>query len=240
MVKLGVLGILAIMGACNATAAATVTAVVGEYEPFTSPDPNGPKVTEELVIAAYGAVGHDVIISRAPWKRCYELVKSGKFDITFPYSYSELRAQEVTFSAPFMASQEVMFHSKKVNFDWSGRVDELAQYKLAGILGYRHLDVYQGAELNYQLAKDYHDAFLLLFKGRVDAVPLNPIVGEYFLQSEYPDQQAQITYHPIPFSRRDWHVLSTDNGNDYVRLFDLGMARIKRSGVFNTIINQYK
>ncbi|MDN3686119.1 hypothetical protein QW180_31200 [Vibrio sinaloensis] len=48
-------------------------------------------------------------------------------------------------------------------------------------MGYRHLDVYQGAELNYQLAKDYHDAFfLLLFKGRVDAVPLNPIVGEYF------------------------------------------------------------
>ncbi|MDN3686118.1 hypothetical protein QW180_31195 [Vibrio sinaloensis] len=60
------------------------------------------------------------------------------------------------------------------------------------------------------------------------------------MQSEYPDQQAQITYHPIPFSRRDWHVLSTDNGNDYVRLFDLGMARIKRSGLFNTIINQYK
>ena len=69
-----------------------------DYAPYTSPDLPEGGVISQLVSKVFSAAGYQAKLQFHPWKRGYLRVAETKDDATFPYAWSEERAQQFHYS----------------------------------------------------------------------------------------------------------------------------------------------
>lgn len=94
--------LLLAMVASGSAQAAGLRLVTGtDYPPYAGPELPAGGMATELAVTAFGAVGVAIEpVEFLPWKRGYQAVLDGEFDLTFPYVASPNRDQAVVFSAP--------------------------------------------------------------------------------------------------------------------------------------------
>lgn len=98
---IGLLPVLALLMAPGAGAAGLRLVTGMDYPPYAGPDlPHG-GMASELVLAAFEAAGRPVEpIEFLPWKRGYQAVLDGEFDVTFPHVDTPSRRRTMLFSTP--------------------------------------------------------------------------------------------------------------------------------------------
>lgn len=249
---------LAVLGLPHAVVAAepppenTIVIATGSWTPYVevkqeevSLDPGaleariksveGPLI--EVVRKAFSAVGVQVDFVSHPWTRNAQLVQSGAVDAALPYYCSVDRAQSFICSDPVAEGEQVFFHRREMDFDWSG-ISDLRPYTIGATLGYFYGETFEVREAVGDLkvlrvAKDEVN-LKLLTHGRIDLFPQDRAVGYAMIRDLLPPEQwADITHHPKPLHRKSLHLIytrATDRGMRFSRLFDRELAKMKESG----------
>ncbi|HEV2673021.1 MAG TPA: transporter substrate-binding domain-containing protein [Aliidongia sp.] len=99
--RAGRLLLLAMLAGGSAQAAGLRLVTGTDYPPYAGPELPAGGMATELAVTAFGAAGVAVEpVEFLPWKRGYQEVLNGEFDLTFPYVAAPDRNQEMVFSAP--------------------------------------------------------------------------------------------------------------------------------------------
>src|SRR5690606_20309387 len=111
--------------------ARTVTITTGEFPPWTGIDLPHQGYVNHLISESFASVGIEVEFIYLPWKRAYEDVKRGKYDLT-SYWYEDNSHRDVMlFSEPIIQNRTVFFQrSEDPPIEWQ-RLEDFAPYRLS-------------------------------------------------------------------------------------------------------------
>jgi polar amino acid transport system substrate-binding protein len=249
--------ILALLGVSLPAAAGpppadTIVIATGTWIPYVEVEPEMPAdeagpgnagavmaegVSVEIVRRAFAAAGIEVEFVSHPWTRNAQLVENGTVDAAMPYYCSADRAKVFTCSNAVVEGEQVFFHRREMDFEWSGMKD-LRPYTIGATLGYFYGESFESREAIGELkvlriARDDVN-MKLLTHGRIDLFPQDKAVGYALIrQTLPPDRWGDITHHPKPLHRKSLHLIftrATERGARFSRLFDGELAKMKESG----------
>ncbi|MBN1969769.1 MAG: transporter substrate-binding domain-containing protein [Candidatus Delongbacteria bacterium] len=215
----------------------------GDWEPFTSSRDENGKLLELIVNEVFKNAGIDVEYLYYPWKRSYELVKSGKADATFPWMKTEERLKEVIYpNESILLEKSVFFHLKSTNFSFTNDAD-LKKYKFGGTLGYSLVGYLKDKGLEVDEVGNEILNFKKLLANRIDVYPTSFIVGYNLINREFPPEQAALfTNSPNIISEDEYFLVfskSSENGKSLSEKFDKGLKMLKESGRYDEIMNSF-
>ncbi len=220
----------------------TITLVTGEWAPYTSSKAGEGKVAETVVIEAFKQEGIDVKLEHYPWKRSYTMVVQGEAEGTFPwYSNEEHRAETIESKEVLIKAEEVFFYQKSHPFDWS-TFEDLKKYSIGGTIGYSHVALLKSHGINVDAVATDELNFKKLEAGRIDLFPASKLVGLTLVKSMFGDKASEITYHPKPLSEGEAFILfskKTGNGQRLSDTFDKGLKKLKESGRYKQIFDEF-
>lgn len=151
-----------------------------DYAPYTSPDlPEGGLITE-LVRTVFASAGYETGLHFYPWKRGYSRVLQTTDVATFPYAWSQERADQVHYSRPINRIFIRVYSRADSNLTFTQPRD-LTDLTYCQPLGYQTepelTDLKEQKRLKHYEAPDMDSCFRLLSKKRVDFVISNDLVA---------------------------------------------------------------
>lgn len=240
------IGILAILLAIGGTAMAeSVRITNGEWPPFTSKDlPHGGSLSR-IVAEAFALEGVTVEYGYFPWKRAYELAKSGRWDGSVGWAPSAEHRRDFQMSEPVVFVGKGLYHLKDTAFDWKV-IDDLHRWRVGGTAGYSYGGDWDRAAKMGQLKVDEvttdEQSLRKLLLRRIDVIAMDVDVAEYLIQTLLsPEAAASIVRHPklltqtpicLALSRQSTRT------SDLLPLFNRGLHRLKESGKYEQYIGQ--
>ena len=181
--------------------AKTIMLATGEYPPYASAEMPGYGFVTEIISAAIKEMGYKPEYLFYPWKRCERSVKQGKAWATFPYGFTEERANDFLFSDVILVTSSKFFYYKKhtQKIEWNTLAD-LKHYVIGGVLGYYYKVEFENAGLNVDYAPSETMSLKKLIHGRVALVPLDEAVGWNLIKKHFPDELPgrSIGYPTLP------------------------------------------
>ena len=171
----------------------SVRLVTGEFPPYTGESLKyGGEVTE-MVRRIFELEGIAASVNFAPWKRGYAETLSGNYAGTFPYSFSEERAQTFLFSDPIRSEPVYLFVHEDAEIKFT-KPDDLKGIRFCIALGYnvfppiRKLIDHGIATLT--TVNEIGSCFRMITGHRVDATFLNLDVGRQLAEQNSPSNTA--------------------------------------------------
>ncbi|WP_196160420.1 ABC transporter substrate-binding protein [Reinekea sp. G2M2-21] len=209
-----------------------------DWVPYNTSDGKG--LVDQIVKEAFALVGHDVTYVVFPWKRAYESVKAGETDITYPWSYTDERNNEIIFnSTALIVNRSIFWYKKGTNFSWTDYGD-LSKYSIGGMIGYSDTDLLEGNGVTIQLVKDELTNLKKLLAGRIDAFAMNEVVGTQIIkQNLSSEEQAQlVTFQDKPLVETNMHAVfsNNDRGKKLAADFEKGLKMLVDSGRYEEIL----
>jgi len=217
----------------------------GEWPPYLSHDLEHFGPVSRIVREAFQLEGVEVQYEFFPWKRAYEVAKSGSWDGSVVYAWSKQRGESFYFSEGIvLETQDVFFHRKDFSFKWKS-YENLRGMVVGASLGYIYGAEFEEAENTgiFEVERVTDDVlnFNKLLRGRIDVFATTKEVGYAFLNKHFRrDQVDQITNHPRPTRESKFYLILTKKRSKNVLLmekFDLGLKALKKSGKWQKILN---
>lgn len=179
-----------------------VTLTNGEWPPYTSQHLPHYGFLSRVVSHAFSLKGYYVRYEFYPWKRAYSLAVKGDREGSISWALTPERKKELHFSQTVFKVRKVFFHLRKTPFDWQS-ISDLARFRLGVTAGYTYgqqFDVaWHRGELQTQPVTNDSQNFGKLLLGRIDAFPLELVVGNTIIRETLAkEQQLRITHHPKP------------------------------------------
>ncbi|WP_077459460.1 substrate-binding periplasmic protein [Salinivibrio kushneri] len=220
----------------------------GEFAPLMSVKIKHRGLISHIVEEAAALSGYRVHYSFFPWKRAYVMAKSGYWDGSVAWGYTEEREKYFAYSAPIFPEHVYLYHRKHYAFDWQEEAD-LEGIKLGVNRGY--LDEYmlqqmqkRGLQINYQATTTELQNFRALIGGRVDIVISNRLIAERILRKHFDEQErGNIVRHSRPFRVTSLHVLISreiEQTDEYISAFNQGLERLHQSGRYDELITDFE
>lgn len=214
-------------------------AVEDAWEPYANPDGTG--MSEELVTAAFKAVGVEVVFAVRPYSRVLQEVAAGKFVGGFNVAREPSRENE------FLWGEEMLFlahahYYHDVNRPLDVRdAGSLRNGERVGVIrGYEYGNRFLANDDIVKVWANRHDQILNMLQiGRVQAVIMFEKTAHLFLremnmtnevQAAFPSEPSRIF---VAFSR------SHPDAPRYLKLLDEGLRRIKADGTYEAILQKY-
>ncbi len=240
------IGIFAILLALGGTAAAeSVRITNGEWPPFTSEQlPNG-GLLSRIVVEAFALEGVTVEYGYFPWKRSYELAKSGRWDGSVGWAPSAEHLRDFLMSEPVIFVGKGLYHLKGTAFDWKAIAD-LHRWRVGGTAGYSYGGEWDRAAKTGRLKVDEvttdEQSIRKLLLRRIDVVAMDVDVAEYLIQTLLtPEEAASIVRHPRLLTQAPICLAlsrQSTRSAGLLPLFNRGLQRLKESGKYNQYIGQ--
>ncbi len=217
----------------------------GEWAPYFSANANEGGVGSNICKAAFSQEGIDVDFEFMPWKRAFELTKSGQYIATVGWMKTEIREKNFYFSDALFSDEIVFFHMRGRNFHWE-KLEEVGGMTIGVSLGYdmgtelkpavrKHGGVLQTAPtdvLNFQK----------LQAGRIDLFPCSKQVGLHLLKTIFPkDTPHHIQYTSRSLLSPTLHLIipkSAINGQELIQTFNKGLKKLRESGQYDCILKK--
>lgn len=226
----------------NLYAKETVTFAIGEWAPYTSENVKNGKFAEDIVKEAFANEGVEVVYEYYPWKRSYEYAKNGKVAGTFPWSKTAERENEFVINNKcIFKDEDVYFHLKSKEFVWNS-IEDLKGYKLGAVLGYKQVEKYKNAGLEYEAAVNEEINFKKMLRGRVDIFEASKYVGNNVISNTFSSvDKEKFTYDPKPVAENKFYILfgKNETNKKLANIFDKGLKKLIDSGRYQEIENQY-
>ncbi|KGY12588.1 amino acid ABC transporter substrate-binding protein [Vibrio tubiashii] len=187
--------------------AQTLVIAIEDYPPHTSSQNPNHQRLQAPVTDVFESLGYEVKYVYTSWARALKGVKSGKFDLTYPWFENKNRRDEFVLSTSLMTQKVVFFHRKDRDFDWQNKSD-LEKYTLGSVVDYTARDILIDMGLTPFTGNTDKYIFQLLYKGRIDAYPATIETGQMRIdQILSPSQAETITYHNKPLFEQDMYIL---------------------------------
>ncbi|MCP4352251.1 MAG: amino acid ABC transporter substrate-binding protein [Desulfobacterales bacterium] len=219
-----------------------ITLATGEWTPYTSKKLEGYGFITEIVSEVFKETGVETEYKFYPWRRCYHLVKSGKIWGAFPYTYTEERANEVLFSDSVGESKTVFFYYKKKKDYAYDTLDNLKPFKLGGIVGYFYEEAFKKAGLQVDYAPDEISAINKLAAGRMELLPLNELVGWYYIGKRFPAKVNDFGRLEKAYSTDELKVIVSKqypNSSNLLKQFNKHLNNVKTGDRYKAILKKY-
>lgn len=241
--RLTVFLIFCVFGMGSAVHAKDIVIMTGEWKPYVSATLDGYGFTAEVVSQAFLAVGIRPTIKIAPWTRCESMVKNGKAFAAFPYTKNELRVVFANFSEPIAVSRTVFFYRKDKlgEFDFT-HLNNLKSFLLGGTRGYYYEPMFKKAGLLVDYADDEATSFRKLYRGRIDLLPVNELVGWELVRKLFPDNTSNIAITKSALTENKLSLMVSKKypgAEKLLKKFNDGLKRIKENGIYLEIFKKY-
>jgi len=221
-----------------ALVAETITFANGEWAPYMSPKLKESGYVSDIVVQAYKLEGIDVKWVFLPWKRGFEDAKSGKFQGTAIWGYSEERAKDFHYTDTVLNLETAFFIRKGSNFSWN-TIDDLAGKTIGGVIGYAYgiEDAEKAGTVQVSRIGKPEGNYKKLAAGRLDALLEDTQVG---LKSVHDlGYDGQIVAYSKPLKSRQYSVIiskQVPNAAHLIEAFNKGLKKLQDSGRFSAII----
>ena len=208
------------------------------WPPYSNPDGTG--ISNDIVKAAYQAVGIDVTLIVRPYKRLVVEAKDGQHIGIFNVKRDATTEQE------FLWGQEPLLISKAYYYHHIERplkattADELKNGERIGvILGYEYGEQFaKNDQIVKEWVKEYEQNVQKLLANRLDAIIMSERGGKKLLSDMrltdiiVPAFPSEASYIYVAFSK----IYS--NAAYYAEKLDEGLRIIKANGVYDKILNR--
>jgi len=217
----------------------------GEWSPYDDEDLPHYGCTPWLVSEALALEEMEVEFGFFTWSRSYQLAKDGSWDGTIEWADTPEHRQYFYLSEENITDQQwVFFHRVDYRFDWK-TLDDL-DGKVIGVTNeYVYSDAFNDVlktgMATFETASSDEANFRKLLARRITIFPMERRVGYTILQKKFsPDEQEQITNHPIPFQTFQPYLLlskAVPQNEERIRKFNQGWRKLKDSGRVDEILD---
>ena len=216
----------------------------GEWPPYTGENLPAQGCDSQVVSEVFAEAGVQVQYTFVPWARGMLLSKDGALDGAIEWADTpEHRASHFVSSQPLSEQRWVFFHRRDTSIPWQQLAD-LHNQRIGLTIGYAYSDMFKPLQAKYPEMFSEAPSDLLnlkkLLHRRLDLVPLERGVGRYLLRTAFtPKEQEQIVAQEQAISLFSPHLLLSRSvaGNEQrMQLFDQGLARLKASGRYQTMM----
>ena len=224
-----------------------IVVAVGEYVPLTSESLKHNGAVPRIITEAFALEGATVKFVWVPWKRAYEGVKQGTYDLSPSWSKSSIREAEVIFSDPLYKMYHVFFHLKSRPFKWTS-FNDLKGLRVGATIGYFYGDSFANSIKENIFTVEYAPSdninFKKLARNRLAIFPANVLTGYHLAKKSLtPQEFSLLTNDPKPLAPPSYHfAVATKNqkGAHIMQLFNRGLEKLKKSGKFDQYLNESK
>ncbi|MBB5019952.1 polar amino acid transport system substrate-binding protein [Chitinivorax tropicus] len=209
----------------------------GEWPPILSQHLPGHGPATKIITEAYTEMGVKVEYGFFPWRRSYELAKTGKWDVTPFWTRTPEREKDFLISDNVFSLPSVFLHRLGNDFQWQ-QISDLAPYKIGITRGYTY-----GAEMDqairsgklHVVESDNDERNIrMLGKGIIDIFPIALPVGQTLMQTELnSEERALLTIHPKPYKVEHYALMfGRQNAKSPMLLkqFNEGLRKLSASG----------
>lgn len=243
MKKISFLLVFSILVSTNIFAKDVVKFAIGEWSPYTSEKNKSGKLVEIIVKEAFKLEGIDVEYSYYPWARSLKNTEIGEADGSFPWNKTAEREKKFYIPKEILIKDEgVFFHLKNKKFDWNS-LEDLKKYKVGVTIGYKNEYIYKEKGIDAEAVPNEESNFKKILAGRIDVYQTSKVVGYYTINNLFkPTDVNLFTNHPKVFEISEYYILfskKTANGKMFSEKFDSGLKKLKSSGKYDEIINNF-
>lgn len=232
----------------SSTASEVLILVIDEWPPYTTQEMEQKGIATEIIIEALKAADLEYKIEFRPWARALEMVQYGQAWGSFPWFYTEERAEIYAYSDPVITVDSVIFYRKdnpkfQNGFPEYSTLQDLKAYTFGGVNGYFYEIIFENESFSYTLSQSLESAFKLLIEGKTDVINEDLNVGMHILQKYYPDSSDTILASHDYLSKDDMFLLiskSISNHEETLEKFNKGLELIKSNGLYNDIISKHQ
>lgn len=246
MLKRIVAVLLLVLLSSQVCARETVRLTNGEWPPYLSKELEGFGVASRIVTEAFANVGIKVEYGFFPWARAYEIAKTGKWDGSVVWSYSDEREKYFYFSKPVVIRKMVFFHMKDYAFDWK-TMQDLKGIPIGATLRYHYGTAFEEAEksgLITVIRLPYDELNLRkLYHGRIKLFVGDELVTPTMIAKHFTlEQRSRFTHHPKPLDVGGYHLIlskKVPENRNLIVLFNKGLEQIRKSGMLDRYRNEF-
>jgi polar amino acid transport system substrate-binding protein len=219
--------------------------LTGEWPPYASESMTGYGLQVEIVSAVFKEMGEDPHYRFLPWPRGEYELSQGEAFASFPYAYTEKRALNFNFSDVIFITDSVLFFYKGNLKKFSYQIlEDLKDYRIAGVLGYTHEHKFRNAGLHkISLVRLDEQLIPMLGKGNVDLVVMDRVNGWLEIKKHFANKIDQFGTLDRPFSNASESrlMISRDYPNhELLRIrFNEALKKIKNNGKYKAIVSRY-
>lgn len=228
-------------------AADTITVRADSWPPYNDePNSEQPGYMVEIAQVIFSAHGHNIDYKLMPWTRSLDEVRKGTYDAVIGTDPDE--SPELIFpNEAFGVNQNGFFVKKGSAWKYSG-IDSVKQIRLGVIDGYgyypdldKYIEGYKGSKLFAATGDDALPKLLKMLKaGRIDVVIENVNVMTQTLKEK--NLSNELVSAGIAEEKFDLFMAFSPekaNSKEYSRIFDEGLAKLRRSGKLQEILARY-
>lgn len=216
----------------------TVVIATNNWTPYNTSEGEG--LVDQVVKEAFALVGHDVDYVIQPWLRAYESVKQGRADMTYPWSFTEDRAAEITFNeSPLIVNRSIFYHQADKPFSWNS-FDDLKQYSIGAMIGHIDTTLLEKNGVQVIPVKEELQNLRKLIAGRIDAFAMNDVVGNQLINENLSESEKTkvASYPDKALVETNMHGVFSPNerGEQLAIDFETGLNQLKESGRYAEIL----
>lgn len=224
--------------------ARTLTITTGEFPPWTGATLPHQGYVNHIISASFAAVDMQVEFIYLPWKRAYEEVKRGRYDLT-SYWYEDTTHREIMLlSEPLIQNRTVFFQrSEDPPIYWQS-LDDFTPYRMSATVGFTYTPEFRQAirEQRLQVSMVPTDVqnIKMLMSGRVDVIATDEMSGFYMAATLSVDPRKLRVLEPELAKVYGYVMASKDNPEAaaMIAAFNRGLAIIKKNGTYQSIIDR--
>lgn len=225
--------------------ARTVRITNGEWPPYLGARlPHG-GVGLRIVSEAFKAQGIGLEHAFFPWMRSYVLANTPAFDGGALWARSPARERDFYFSDPVLQSNTAFFHLKRNAFEWHA-IDDLKGYRIGVTRGYYYGPGFMGAIESAKLRTQAVSTDLLnfhkLLAGRIDAFPMDTVVGQSLLRQHFsPAEIESVAIAPKSLYSQPLHLMlrkTQPESRMLIAQFNAGLRKLKANGQYDAYLHE--
>lgn len=217
----------------------------GEWPPYLSRDLKAYGLASRIVTEAFARVGLEVQYGFFPWARAYEIAKTGEWDGSVVWSYSDERAKSFYFSAPIVFRKMVFFHMKDFAFDWN-EMKDLKGIPIGATLKYHYGKAFEVAEKSglITVIRIPYDELNLkkLYHGRIKLFVGDELVTPTMINKHFTlEQRSRFTHHPKAVDVGGYHLILSkvvSKNKQRIGRFNKGLEQLQASGLLDKYRNE--
>lgn len=231
-----------------AASAEEILLVTGEFAPYTSETLEGGGMMTEIVAAVFAEMDMPIRIEFYPWERCEAMVESGEAWGTFPYVPTEERRSRFMTSNNLGNSDTYFyFYGDTLRNLTYTELSDLQPYRIGVTLGNWYIPRIEDAGLTTDSANDELASLRKLRAGRIDLVPIVPLVAQSLIQNNFPEEADQFGFLATPLSPDDAFAIQNTvivsqpyaNSEAILDSFNAALVRVIENGVYAEIVAKY-
>lgn len=244
-----ILPIVALLVSVTAISAQTIRHIKlvtgNDYLPYTDQSlPQGGMHTE-IVRRALEDQGVTMSLQFIPWKRGYVETRDHRFDATFPYSRTDEREKEFTYSDPFFDVENRAFVLKGSELT-AVQGNKLGGRVMCSPIGYATPgwvgDAITDGEITLESPPDMEHCFRMLEGARVDFVHTTVEQGWGTAIQVLGDRDLVRMLDGVFYTAQNHLIVARDHpqAEEIIRLFNAGLRNLRRNGVLAEVIRRHR